>query len=167
MMALVSWRFAGVTSIARGMPYFSTAIWILTPRIFLPPSMPRAKQLGAERQERLSMTTALGSGASPQAKRQGGRRVAGLRCRNPAPSEPDGTIARHPAQASAALYAARKVRLRLRHALPLLVTPIGSFDAKASSNFSNGSCRSVASLPPRPVGSLPPFRVGYLPLAQA
>src|SRR4051812_3374318 len=26
------------------MPYFSTAIWILTPRIFLPPSMPRAKQ---------------------------------------------------------------------------------------------------------------------------
>src|SRR3954471_10750327 len=29
------------------------------------------------------------------------RRVAGLRCRNPAPSEPDMTIARHPAQASA------------------------------------------------------------------
>src|ERR1700722_17161527 len=53
-MAFVSWRFAGATSIARGMPYFSTAIWILMPRIFLPPSMPRAKQLGAERQERLS-----------------------------------------------------------------------------------------------------------------
>ena len=69
-MAFVSWRFAGETSIARGMPYFSTAIWILTPWIFLPPSMPRAKQLGAERQERLSMTTALGSGASPQARRQ-------------------------------------------------------------------------------------------------
>jgi hypothetical protein len=50
-MALVSWRFAGATSIARGVPYFSTAIWILTPRmprIFLPQSMPRAKQLGAE-----------------------------------------------------------------------------------------------------------------------
>src|ERR1700751_5079313 len=69
-MALVSWRFAGATSIARGMPYCSTAIWILTPRIFLPPSMPRAKQLGAERQERLSMTTALGSGGSPQAVAQ-------------------------------------------------------------------------------------------------
>jgi len=106
------------------------------------------------------MTTALGSGASPQARRQLRRRVAGLRCRNPAPSEPDGTIARHPAQASAALYAARKVRLRLRHARPFLVTPIGSFDAKASSNVSNGSCRSVASLPPRPVGSLHPFGLG-------
>src|SRR5688572_5448550 len=43
---------------------------ILTPLIFLPPSMPRPKQLGAERQDRLSMTTALGSGASPQASRQ-------------------------------------------------------------------------------------------------
>src|SRR3954452_25142177 len=159
-MAFVSWRFAGATSIASGMPYFSTAIWILTPRTFLPPSTPRSKQLGAERQERLSITTTLGSGLSPQARRQVRRRVAGLRCRNPAPSEPDGTIARHPAQASAALYAARKVRLRLRHARPFLVTPIGSFDAKASSNVSNGSCRSVASLPPRPVGSLHPFGLG-------
>ena len=34
-------------------------------------------------------------------------RVAGLRCRSPAPSEPDVTIARHPAQASAARYAVR------------------------------------------------------------
>ena len=34
-------------------------------------------------------------------------RVAGLRCRNPAPSEPDVTIARHPAQASAARYPTR------------------------------------------------------------
>src|SRR3954452_23666968 len=42
-MAFVSWRFAGATSIASGMPYFSTAIWILTPRTFLPPSMPRSK----------------------------------------------------------------------------------------------------------------------------
>src|SRR3954454_16594099 len=159
-MAFVSWRFAGAISIASGMPYFSTAIWILTPRTFLPPSTPRSKQLGAERQERLSMTTTLGPGLSPHARRQVRRRVAGLRCRTPAPSEPDGTIARHPAQASAALYAARKVRLRLRHALPLLVTPIGSFDAKASSNVSNGSCRSVASLPPRPAGSQPPFGLG-------
>jgi len=62
-MPFVSCRFAGETSIASGMPY-------LTPRIFFPPSMPRSKQLGAERQERLSMTTALGSGASPQARRQ-------------------------------------------------------------------------------------------------
>src|ERR1700722_19671315 len=69
-MDLMACRFAGATSIARGMPCFSTATWILTPRIFLPPSMPRAKQLGAERQERLSMTTALGSGGSPQARRQ-------------------------------------------------------------------------------------------------
>src|SRR5690348_10976082 len=129
-MALVSWRFAGATSIVKGMPYFSTAMWILTPRIFLPPSMPRSKQLGAERQDQLSITTALGSGASPQARRQVRRRVAGLRCRNPAPSEPDGTIARHPAQASAAVCAARKVRLRLRHALAVLVTPVGPFDAR-------------------------------------
>ena len=34
-------------------------------------------------------------------------RVAGLRCRNPAPSEPDVLIAPHPAQASAALYPTR------------------------------------------------------------
>src|ERR1700758_4500573 len=102
------------------MPYLSTATWILTPRIFLPPSRPRAKQLGAERQDRLSITTTLGSGASPQARRQRRRRVAGFRCRTPAPSEPDGTIARHPAQASAALCAARKVRLRLRHAFPFV-----------------------------------------------
>jgi hypothetical protein len=76
------------------------------------------------------MTTTLGSGLSPQARRQVRRRVAGLRCRNPAPSEPDGTIARHPAQASAALYAARKIRLRRRHALPFLITPVGPFDVR-------------------------------------
>src|SRR3954468_20362954 len=69
-MAFVSWRFAGATSIASGMPYFSTAIWILTPRTFLPPSTPRSKQLGAERQERLSITTVLGSAVSPHARRQ-------------------------------------------------------------------------------------------------
>src|SRR5215208_4187151 len=34
-------------------------------------------------------------------------RVAGPRCRDPAPSEPDVTIARHPAQASAARYPVR------------------------------------------------------------
>jgi hypothetical protein len=48
---------AGATSIASGMPHLSTAIWILTSRIFLPPSLPRANQRGAERQDRLSMTT--------------------------------------------------------------------------------------------------------------
>ena len=37
---------------------------------FLPPSKPRSKQLGAERHERLSMMTALGSAVSPQACRQ-------------------------------------------------------------------------------------------------
>src|SRR3954468_15293314 len=40
------------------------------PLIFLPPSKPRPKQLGAERQERLSRMTALGSEVSPQACRQ-------------------------------------------------------------------------------------------------
>src|SRR4051794_11014051 len=69
-MPLVSWVLAGATSIPNGMPYLSTATWILTPRIFLPPSMPRVKQLGAERQERLSITTVLGSAVSPQASRQ-------------------------------------------------------------------------------------------------
>src|SRR4051794_24319830 len=34
-------------------------------------------------------------------------RVAGPRCRDPAPSEPDVTIARHPAQASAAWHPIR------------------------------------------------------------
>jgi len=35
-----------------------------------------------------------------------------------------------------------------------------SVRCQASSNFSNGCCRSVASLPPRPVGSQPPFGLG-------
>ncbi len=55
----------------------------LTPRIFLPPSKLRSKQLGAERHDlladsrpladgerRLSITTAVGSAVSPQASRQ-------------------------------------------------------------------------------------------------
>src|SRR5208282_4754323 len=53
-MPFVSCRFAGETSIARGMPYLSTSTWILTPRIFFPPSMPRSKQLGAELAQRRS-----------------------------------------------------------------------------------------------------------------
>jgi hypothetical protein len=43
--------FAGETSIASGMPYLSTPKWILTPLIFLPPSKPRLKQLGADLQD--------------------------------------------------------------------------------------------------------------------
>ncbi len=39
----------------------SKARWILMPLIFLPPSKPRLKQVSAERHERLSMMTALGS----------------------------------------------------------------------------------------------------------
>jgi hypothetical protein len=35
-----------------------------------------------------------------------------------------------------------------------------SVRCQASSNFANGCCRSVASLPPRPVGSLQPFGLG-------
>ena len=46
-----------------------TARWILMPLIFLPPSKPRPKQVGAERHDRLSMMTALGSAVSPQARR--------------------------------------------------------------------------------------------------
>src|SRR3954451_22950121 len=69
-MPLLSWMFAGETVIASGKPYLSTARWILMPLIFLPPSKPRPKQLGADRQERLSMMTALGSAGSPQACRQ-------------------------------------------------------------------------------------------------
>jgi hypothetical protein len=42
----------------------------MDPLIFLPPSKPRPKQVGAERHDRLSMMTALGSGVSPQASRQ-------------------------------------------------------------------------------------------------
>src|SRR3954465_10881427 len=72
-MPLVSCVLADATSILSGMPCLSTATWILTPRIFLPPSMPRVKQLGAERQERLSITTVLGSAVSPQARPRGAR----------------------------------------------------------------------------------------------
>src|SRR4051794_30878632 len=69
-MPLLSWTFAGEAVIASGKPYLSTAKWILMPLIFLPPSKPRPKQVGAERHERLSTMTALGSGVSPQACRQ-------------------------------------------------------------------------------------------------
>src|SRR5215212_2529819 len=69
-MPLLSCLFAGETSIASGKPYLSTARWTLMPLIFLPPSKPRPKQVGAERHDRLSMMTALGSAISPQACRQ-------------------------------------------------------------------------------------------------
>ena len=69
-MPLLSWMFAGETLIASGKPYLSTARWILMPLIFLPPSKPRPKQVGADRHERLSRMTALGSAVSPQARRQ-------------------------------------------------------------------------------------------------
>src|SRR5690349_10820716 len=76
-MPVLSWTFAGETVIASGKPYLSTARWIIDrgastidPLIFLPPSKPRPKQLGADGQERLSTMTALGTGLSPQACRQ-------------------------------------------------------------------------------------------------
>jgi hypothetical protein len=50
---------------------------------FLPPSLPRSKQLGAERQERLSITTTLGSGLSPQARRQVRRSCSSSRRQSP------------------------------------------------------------------------------------
>nr|WP_085091585.1 hypothetical protein [Azospirillum oryzae] len=70
-MPLMSCTLAGAAS-ASGMPLFSTAIWTFTPRIFLPPSTPRAKQLGAEGQVRLSVTTVLGSAGSPRPLRRYG-----------------------------------------------------------------------------------------------
>src|SRR6187200_3266569 len=69
-MPLLSCLLAGETVIASGNPYLSTARWILMPLIFLPPSKPRPKQVGAEQHDRLSMMTALGSAVSPQACRQ-------------------------------------------------------------------------------------------------
>ena len=69
-MPLVSCTLAGLASIARGMPYVSTAMLTFTPRILLPPSTPRAMQFGAEGQVRLSITTVLGSAVSPQASRR-------------------------------------------------------------------------------------------------
>jgi hypothetical protein len=57
----------------------STATEILTPRIFFPPSIARSKPLGAERQDRLSLTTALGSGESLQARRQVRRSLSSIR----------------------------------------------------------------------------------------
>src|SRR3954462_9966173 len=69
-MPLLLCLLAAETLIARGKPYLSTARWILMPLIFLPLSKPRLKQVGAERHERLSMMSALGSAASLQACRQ-------------------------------------------------------------------------------------------------
>src|SRR3954470_24298820 len=82
-MPLLSCLLAGETLIASGKPYLSTARWILMPLIFLPPSKPRPKQVGAERHDLspdscpladsergLSMMTARGSPLPPQACRQ-------------------------------------------------------------------------------------------------
>src|SRR3954453_6073967 len=55
---------------ASGKPCLSTTRLILTPLTFLPPSMPRLPQVGAERHDRLSTTTTEGFGLSPQAIRQ-------------------------------------------------------------------------------------------------
>src|ERR671910_48010 len=86
-------------------------------------------------------------------------RVAGLRYRSPAPSEPDMTIARHPAQASAAgkrSPAARSTRswFRLtggfRHPSLFSLRCLTSPSVEASS--------LIALL--RPAGSLHPFRLG-------
>src|SRR5687768_893079 len=83
-MPLLSCLLAVETLIASGKPYLSPARWILMPLIFLPPSKPRPKQVGAERQERLSMMTALGSAVSPQACRQA--RIKRLSRRRHSPS---------------------------------------------------------------------------------
>src|SRR3954452_24029165 len=82
-MPLPSCLLAIETLIASGKPYLSTARWILMPLIFLPPSKPRPKQVGAERHDLspdscpladsergLSMMTAPGTGLPLQACRQ-------------------------------------------------------------------------------------------------
>jgi hypothetical protein len=93
-------------------------------------------------------------------------RVAGLRYRSPAPSEPDMTIARHPAQASAVgkrSPAARSTRSWFR--------PTGGFRHPSFSLFSL-RCLTSPSVevpsfitPLRPTGSLHPFELGIPALA--
>jgi hypothetical protein len=61
---------AGVSSRSSSEPCLSQIACSLMPLTSLPPSMPRIQQLGAERCERLSATTAEGKGSSPQATRQ-------------------------------------------------------------------------------------------------
>src|SRR3954471_6325726 len=96
-MPLLSCLLAGETVIASGKTYLSTARWLLIPLIFLPPSKPRPKQVGAERHDLspdscpladsergLSRMTALGSAVSPQARRQA--RIKRLSRRRHSPS---------------------------------------------------------------------------------
>src|SRR5215218_4880173 len=65
---------AGCSSRSSSEPCLSQAAKTLTPLISLPPSIPRAQALGAERSEWLSTTTAEGSPSSPQASRQSSAR---------------------------------------------------------------------------------------------
>src|SRR3954463_14770882 len=98
-MPLLSCLLAGETVIASGKPYLSTARWILMPLIFLPPSKPRPKQVGAEGQERLSRMTALGTGLSPQACRQARiKRLSSRRHTGPAGEQGVERAERHVAQ---------------------------------------------------------------------
>jgi hypothetical protein len=135
-MPLVSYRFAGEISIARGKLYLSTARWILTPRIFFPPSMPRSKQLGAECQGRLSMTTALGSGSSPQARRHVRRSRFSSRRQRPSRVQRANNPYRWPKGLSHSRPIARRCMLQkqthqiamtaLRNADPATLAPIAS-----------------------------------------
>ena len=103
-------------------------------------------------------------------RRRDGSRVAGLRCRNPAPSEPDVTIARHPAQASAALSWRRGrsgpgCALRRPPSRPSPRWTTSSAVARRSvrlspSNVSDRYWRPGPWLPLRPAGSLRPFGPG-------
>src|SRR4051812_6773879 len=99
------------------------------------------------------------------------RRVAGLRCRNPAPSEPDMTIARHPAQASAALSwrhgrsgpgcALRRPPLRPSPRWTTSSSAVARRSVRLSpSNVSDRYWRPGPWLPLRPAGSLRPFGPG-------
>jgi hypothetical protein len=105
-------------------------------------------------------------------------RVAGLRCRNPAPSEPDVTIARHPAQASAAWHppAARQIRPCNRfttasaeeQSISDLAAAVARWSVRfAPSNVSSNPNRSKASQPLRPWRKSAPFRAGYPLVAEA
>src|SRR5919199_3097332 len=83
---------AGVHSRSSSEPCLSHKACSFTPLISLPPSMPRAKQLGAERCERLSTTTAEGSTSSPQAKRQSKARRCPSRRHSPSRVQREGTV---------------------------------------------------------------------------
>ena len=98
-------------------------------------------------------------------------RVAGSRCRGPAPSEPDVTIARHPAQASAGrsdpAVASRRPPPRPSRCRTTPSALARRSVRLAPSNVSSDSKRRTSSQPSRPWRKSAPFRAGYPLVAEA